>query len=308
MAAAEVSALKLSALHADLNDAERAALAGQMVFRDYPDGTAIFAQNDPGDGAYVVLEGRVKIAKRLPGGKTIAVAAHASGALFGELVLAGRGGLRTAGAEAVGQTRLLFLPLDSFQASLRQPGSVAAKLLSRLATLIAARLVATLDDIPASPVRRGESPNPQAGADFSVRAFLHKLPLCAELGEEGQDWMFTESQVVTAVQGTALTDAVWLVVRGAVRALHGTHQLEVRGPGRFCGAADRLGGHPPLNLTFTTSEDSVLLRFPLDRFDAMVSGEDALSLALTQAVIADTVMALLAANAWRARETALAGL
>jgi CRP/FNR family transcriptional regulator, cyclic AMP receptor protein len=301
-AADPVAALALSALHSDLSDAERAGLAGQLIVRDYPDGSIVFNQNDSGDGAYVVLEGRVRIAKRLPGGKTTPVADHGKGALFGELALAGRGGLRTANAVAEGNTRLLFLPLDAFQASLRQPGPVAVKLLAKLDALVGARLSATLGDIPRSGNRPTSTAAPQMGTDFPVRDFLAKLPCCAELGEAGRDWLLAEGEVISATKGTSLKEAAYLIIRGAVRANLGDQQLEVRGPGRFCGEPS------PAGITFTASEECTALRFTLERFTALIRGEDAHNLLLAQAVIADKVQTLAAANAYRARDAALAGL
>ena len=297
-----IAALALSALHSDLSDAERAALAGQTVIRDYPSGGAVFNQNDPGDGAYVVLEGRVRIAKRLPGGKTIGVASHSKGALFGELALAGRGGLRTANAVAETQTRLLFLPLDAFQASLRRPGPASVKLLAKLDALITARLCATLAGIPLSGGTAANEGTTETGADFPVRDFLAKLPCCAELGEAGRDWLLAESEIMSAAKGASLENAAYLVVRGAVRAGRGDQQLEVRGPGRFCGELGLTG------LRFTASEDSTLLRFSLERFNALIRGEDSRNFLLAQAFIADRVQSLSAANACRARDAALAGL
>lgn len=297
-----VAALALSALHADLSDAERAALAGQIIVRDYAGGSPVFDQNDPGDGAYVVVDGRVRIAKRLPGGKTITVADHTKGALFGELALAGRGGLRTANAVAMEQTQLLFLPLDAFQASLRQPGPVAVKLLAKLETLINARLSATLAGIPQSGARPSATATLQVGADFPVRDFLAKLPCCADLGKAGGDWLLAEGEVISASKGTSFDDAVYLLIRGAARATQGDQQLEIRGPGRFC-AAPNLA-----DLGFTASEDSTALRFELERFTALIRGDEAPNLSLAQAFIADKVQTLAAVNAYRARVAALAVL
>jgi CRP/FNR family transcriptional regulator, cyclic AMP receptor protein len=301
-AADPVAALALSALHSDLSNAERAALAGQILILDYPSGALIFDQNDIGDGAYVVLKGRVKTAKRLPGGKAVDVADHGVGALFGELALAGRGVLRTANATASEPSRLLFIPLDAFHASLRQPGDTAVKLLAKLDALITARLSATLGEIPLSGETRLRNGKPHLGSDFPVRDFLTKLPCCAELGEAGCDWLMAESETVTAATGTPVDDAVYLIVRGAVRASKGDQQMEVRGPGRFCGPDGATG------LRFTTSEGTTLLRFATETFDSISRGGEANNRLLAQAYIADKVQALSAANAVRARDAALDGL
>ncbi len=297
-----VAALALSALHSDLSNAERATLVAQIIFRDYSDGALVFNQNDPGDGAYVVLEGRVKIAKRLPGGKTIPVADHDKGALFGELALAGRGGVRTAVAVTEGQTRLLFLPLDAFQASLRQPGAIAVKLLAKLDALITARLNATLAHIPLCDARPAAAGKCEIGTDFPVRDFLAKLPCCAELGENDRDWLLAESETMSVPKGFPLDDAAYLVIRGAVRASQGGQQWEVRGPGRFCGQPS------PHGLHFTASEDTTLLRFSAQTFDSLIRGKEAFNLLLAQAFIADRAHALSAANAARARDAALSSL
>jgi len=77
-----------------------AKLARSATIRKFPDRAQIFAEGDASDAIYLVLEGRVALTKRVPGGYSQVIAHKAPDDYFGELgVLDGSGRSTSAFAE-----------------------------------------------------------------------------------------------------------------------------------------------------------------------------------------------------------------
>jgi CRP-like cAMP-binding protein len=79
--------------------------ANSKYARDYSAGTTIFAQGEPGDLMYVVLEGELDIQR---GGQTLATAP--AGAIVGEMALIDKGSPRT--ATVIAKTDCRLVPID----------------------------------------------------------------------------------------------------------------------------------------------------------------------------------------------------
>jgi CRP/FNR family transcriptional regulator, dissimilatory nitrate respiration regulator len=133
-------------------------LAGQEVGRilritdevNIPAGTAIFSPQDPCDGFYIILDGRVDI--RMPPGPknptnaptTIATLANRS--VFGEMSFLGKRP-RSNYAVALEDTRLNKVRGPDFQALLDQSDVAAYKVVYNFAKLIAGRLRRVEDEL-----------------------------------------------------------------------------------------------------------------------------------------------------------------
>jgi CRP/FNR family transcriptional regulator, cyclic AMP receptor protein len=73
--------------------------------KDYPAGTTVFAQGDPRDVMYVVLDGEVDLQRS---GQTVATVS--AGALVGEMALIDKGAPRS--ATAIAKTNCKLVPID----------------------------------------------------------------------------------------------------------------------------------------------------------------------------------------------------
>jgi CRP-like cAMP-binding protein len=123
-----------------LSNNELLSLATFSRERTYPGGAVIFGEGDAGREMYVVLEGRVRISKYIPGGGEEALAILERGDFFGEMALID-GQPRSADARAHGGP-VTVLALD--EATIREVLTVdphaALEFLQLLCRLVAKRL------------------------------------------------------------------------------------------------------------------------------------------------------------------------
>ena len=88
--------------------------------KDYPAGTTVFAQGDPGDVMYVVLEGQIDLQR---GGRTLETAL--AGAIVGEMALIDKAAPRSATAIAKTNCRLVAIDEERFEWMVPQTPSFA---------------------------------------------------------------------------------------------------------------------------------------------------------------------------------------
>ena len=74
-------------LFADLTPQELLHLADASTTEDLRRGDVLFHEDDPGDTVYIVIDGRIAIAKRSIDGRESVVALMEPGDLFGEMQL-----------------------------------------------------------------------------------------------------------------------------------------------------------------------------------------------------------------------------
>jgi CRP/FNR family transcriptional regulator, cyclic AMP receptor protein len=98
-------------LFAELTPAELEQLASASEAQELRRGDVLFREDDDPDRLYVVVEGRIAIAKRSVDGRESVVALMESGDLFGEMGLFERLG-RSAEARALEQSRVLVIGYD----------------------------------------------------------------------------------------------------------------------------------------------------------------------------------------------------
>jgi CRP/FNR family transcriptional regulator, cyclic AMP receptor protein len=93
-------------------DLEVVAAASRL--RTFRRGQVVFTAGDPGDTVIVVVSGRVKVVVRSADGGELTLTIIGPGSLFGEVSVAD-GGPRSADAETLEESQLLFVPRETVQ-------------------------------------------------------------------------------------------------------------------------------------------------------------------------------------------------
>jgi CRP-like cAMP-binding protein len=111
--------LRLHPFFAGLPERDLQRLLGQSISRRLGAGKVLFGKDDPGDGLYGVLSGRIAFTVDSPEGKKFILNELGVGEFFGEIALLdGKG--RSAGAMAREASRLLFVPRQAFLSFVRE--------------------------------------------------------------------------------------------------------------------------------------------------------------------------------------------
>jgi CRP-like cAMP-binding protein len=104
--------------------------AADIYGRDFPSGSVIFEEGDPGSRLYVIQSGQVRIVKRT-GGREVTLARLGPGEFFGEMALLERQP-RSATAVVDEAARILELDEAAFERLVADRGEVALRILKRL--------------------------------------------------------------------------------------------------------------------------------------------------------------------------------
>jgi CRP-like cAMP-binding protein len=83
----DAASLRACPLFQTLSSEQVGRIAAIATRREAPGGTALFAEGSTGDEMYVLLSGKVRISKRLPGVGEEALAILEPGAYFGEMAM-----------------------------------------------------------------------------------------------------------------------------------------------------------------------------------------------------------------------------
>ena len=110
---------------------QREELAMIVVDQVFKRGESIFCEEDEGTGFYVVISGRVKIFKLSAEGKEQTLHIFGPGEPFGEVAVF-TGKRFPANAEALEETRALFIPREEFAGLIRKDPSLALNMLAVL--------------------------------------------------------------------------------------------------------------------------------------------------------------------------------
>ena len=102
-------------------------------------GTKIFQFGDPGDKLYIILEGKVRISRDVPGMGEEALAVLGPGSVFGEMALLDDAP-RSADARVHERCRLLAIPRDAFEDLLVLHKDLAYEVLWSVVRLLTSRL------------------------------------------------------------------------------------------------------------------------------------------------------------------------
>jgi CRP/FNR family transcriptional regulator, cyclic AMP receptor protein len=99
--------------------------------REYPVGTVLFEERDPGSRMYVIRSGKVKIYRHLEG-KEIVLAFLSPGDFFGEMALL-ENLPRSASAMVVEQAMLVEVDAETFEEMIRRNIEIAVRIMRKLA-------------------------------------------------------------------------------------------------------------------------------------------------------------------------------
>ncbi|AUX43884.1 cyclic nucleotide-binding protein [Sorangium cellulosum] len=102
-------------------------------------GTKIFQHGDPGDKLYILIEGKVRISREIPGMGEEALAVLGPGAVFGEMALLDEAP-RSADARVHERCRLLSVSKDAFEDLLFLHKELAYEVLWNVVRMLVQRL------------------------------------------------------------------------------------------------------------------------------------------------------------------------
>lgn len=195
--------------------------AGSRV-RTFRRGQVVFTAGDPGDTVIVVLSGRVKVVVHSADGGELTLTVIGPGGVFGELGVAD-GGPRSASAETLEESRLLFVPGEMIQDICgREPAAEHALLRSIAVTL--RRLTEAASDLVFLDLPRRVAKvllSQPRGEDGVIRPPLSQEELAHQIGGSRQS-------VNAALRGFERRG--WIQMRG--RSVTVTQAAEL---GRFAG-------------------------------------------------------------------------
>ena len=109
-------------------------------------GTKFFQHGDAGDKLYLILEGRVRISREVPGMGEEALAVLGPGQVFGEMALLDESP-RSADARVHERCRLLAIPKDGFDDLLFLHKDLAYEVLWSIVRMLVGRLRETTDKL-----------------------------------------------------------------------------------------------------------------------------------------------------------------
>ncbi len=129
MSKAEI--LKQSLLFSSLNEGELAELSKLATERSFRPDEFVFWEGDAPDYFYVVVVGRIKVAKYSSSGKEFIIAFFGPSEMFGEVAVF-EGKPYPASAQAVADTRVLVIKKDDFLSFLATRPQVALEIINVL--------------------------------------------------------------------------------------------------------------------------------------------------------------------------------
>jgi CRP/FNR family transcriptional regulator, cyclic AMP receptor protein len=218
MTAELTGVLRQTDLLGRLPAADLAVIAGASRLRTFRRGQVVFSAGDPGDTLIVVVSGRVKVMVRAADGAELTLTVIPPHGAFGELSVADSGP-RSADAETLEESRLLFIPRETIhQVCARQPALAQALTGSLAATL--RRLTEAASDLVFLDLPRRVAKvllSQPRGADGLIRCTLTQQELSHQAGStrqsvnaamrgfERRGWIRVRERAVTVQQEAALS-------------------------------------------------------------------------------------------------------
>ena len=300
-------ALESVPLFVDLPAHELEDLARVMQQIERPTHAPLWRQGQPADGLHVIVEGKIAISLRQPGGGELRVATLGPRDVLGEVPLLD-GGTRSASAHVESAARLLFLSRADFEALTLRRHPTALTVRRRILLLVCERLrnayhelAATLDgELDGSP----RSAPPGAGELTRTSPptdYLRRLAMFRGFGASELSELLDRSQVALVARGRILAAegdtarALYVTLNGAVEEAieRGNQRIPVglAGPGRGFSYLGLIDGGPSA-LIARARERSLVLVVPRPVFQEYFHGTDRTSYALFGGVERDLMTAL----------------
>ncbi len=150
----DLNTLKIIFILQDLQDEELAEVWGASLPREFPAGSVIMAEGEPGEKMYILLEGEVEVTKRLllPIDQTAILERimnrlrSEDGVTLGEMALI-EDDVRSANVTASTDCRMLELSKENSFRLFNQNPVMGVKILFRLSQLLSKRLRKSDEDI-----------------------------------------------------------------------------------------------------------------------------------------------------------------
>ncbi|MBN1336375.1 MAG: cyclic nucleotide-binding domain-containing protein [Deltaproteobacteria bacterium] len=130
-----VSFLLDTPMFEDLSTSELSEVVGVLQVQCMRDGGVIFREGEPGDGWYLVWEGRIEVTRSSELGPTRSIEILGPHASFGETSVID-GQPRGVTARSVGETTLLRIPRREFERLLEEDSLAAYKLALAMARVV----------------------------------------------------------------------------------------------------------------------------------------------------------------------------
>jgi CRP-like cAMP-binding protein len=140
--------LRQTAIFEDLDDAEIQQVADICHEQTYATGDHIFKEGEPGNRLFLILDGRVRISRDIPGSGEEALSVLQPGACFGEMAVFDRTA-RSTDAIADVTCRLATITRPEFEMLLEFNRDLAYKVLWAMVRLLSTRLRATNESLRA---------------------------------------------------------------------------------------------------------------------------------------------------------------
>lgn len=181
-----------------MDEADRRLLAGALAVRAFAANEVLFTQDDPAEGFYGVVSGRVKVHRIGADGREQILHLFGPGQVVGEVAVF-QGGAYPAGAIALEKSETLYFPRAAFLEVGRERPEVLLAMLGILSTRLR-RFVNLIDDLALKEVSARLAKYVldravRAGAD-EVRLDIPKATLAARLGTIAE----TLSRTLTKMQ------------------------------------------------------------------------------------------------------------
>lgn len=286
-----VGLLAATPVFAGLDPGDLAAVARAMRPRPMRKGDVLWRQGAAAQGLVVIVEGRVTVGLRLPGGRASELADAGPGETLGELPLID-GGPHSATATVTEDGSLLFLGRADFVALVSRRGPVAYALRRRFVEVATARLRRqfryfgdALGPLPPDGRATADPPVPPAELEPTGppdSAYLRRMATFRAFDSLALWGFLTRGRYVRVPHGQTLeaegapTTGLYVVINGAVERVivRGRQRIRVglAGPGQAFGYEGLVDGGPSPG-TAITRERALLLVLPPETFDRLYHGE-----------------------------------
>lgn len=100
--------------------------------KEFPKGTLLFHEGDPGREMFLIQKGKVQVRKRVGSGEKV-LAELGEGEFFGEMALL-EGMNRSATVEVIKDSKILVINPETFETLLKSNPEIAVKMLKKMAS------------------------------------------------------------------------------------------------------------------------------------------------------------------------------